>query len=89
MNVTLRLLPIFAKLICVFARVMAQATTHLRQKSLCVCQYLGDELIKGSLEQSALKQKKILFISANLGPTVQLKVLSKSSTGVHTQADYS
>lgn len=66
---------------------MAQATTYLRQKSLCVCQYLGDEPIKGSLEQSALKQKMILLISANLGPTVQLKVLSKSSTGVHTQAE--
>lgn len=85
MSFTLRLLPIFAKLICVFAKVMA--TTHLRQNSLCVCQYLGDGAIKGSLEQSALKQKQIPFIPANLGPMVQLKVLSKSSTGVHTQAE--
>lgn len=87
MSFTLRLLPIFAKLICVFAGGMAKATTYLRQKSLCVCQYLGDGPIKGSLEQSALKQKKIPFISANLGPIVRLKVLSKSSTGVHTQAE--
>lgn len=58
MSVTLRLLPIFAELICVFARVMAQATTYLGQKSLCACQYLCDEPIKGSLEQSALKQKE-------------------------------
>lgn len=85
MSFTLRLLPIFAKLICIFARVMAKATTYLRLKSQCVCQYLGDGPIKGSLEQSALKQKKVLFISANLGPTVQLKVLSKSSAGIHTQ----
>lgn len=85
MSFTLRLLLIFAKLICVFAKVMA--TTYLRQNSLYVCQYLGDGPIKGSLEQSALKQKKIPFISANLGPTVQLKVLSKPSSGAHTQAE--
>lgn len=66
---------------------MAKATTYPRQKSLCVCQYLGDRPIKGSLEQSALKQKKIPFTSANLGLTVQLKALNKSSSGLHAQAE--
>lgn len=71
MSSTLRLLPSFTKLICVFARVMAEAAMYLRQKSLCVYQYLGDWLMKGSLEQCAPEQMKILFILANLGLAVQ------------------
>lgn len=50
---------------------MMEAAIYLRQKSLCVYQYLGDWLIKSSLEQRALEQMKIPFILANLGLTVQ------------------
>lgn len=68
---TLRLLPFLIKFIFVFERLMAEAAIHLGQKSLCVHQYLGDWLIKGSLEQCALQQMRTPFISASLGLTEQ------------------